>query len=220
MSFSVRQVRRPVTFSIVGIIIGVYVTQLLAAGSITSTAAFSTIPKPPSLPYILLNPWMHSHHLHILQNLVAFLFLGWWLEPQIQSHKFAALILLTGYITNLVPAVIGFGGLGVGASGITHMLWPLLGLYQGNQFRRCYENKQIPDRAWIGNLVLCVLSLIVLGKTIGEYVGVLQPLSGTATGAHMAGVILGTAAIMPLFWRNKLPDRTENSTHDETEIPR
>lgn len=181
----------PVTVGILLLIGTTYCGQLLLAGSLRSGAAFSVASSLPTEAYLAFTPWLHSTHLHALENAAVFLLLGVWMERRIASATFLAGVLLTGYATNLIPAILGFGGLGVGASGITNALWSYFTVVQlRNFFHR--TQKESPDlrRASL-NLLLASIGLLFVLRSIAEFVGYSPPSPGTATGAHILGVVLG-----------------------------
>jgi len=170
-----------------------YGLQLLIAGRLSMDAAYTVVPRPPSIEYFLLTPWVHSSHLHVLENLTLFGIFGWWTERQLGTDSFVVVVLVAGYLTNLLPSVIGIGGLGVGLSGVTNMLagyvtvkqlWLLSkgGLFEAN----------IP---W--TLLWCAVSfflgLIIVVHSIAEFTGLIDPATGIATGVHFVGVMLGFA---------------------------
>lgn len=181
----------PATYGFVGLILALYACQLILAGSVAQSVAATVIPEPPSYEYILLTPWLHSYHLHLLRNAAVFLLLGLWTERRVGSLPFTGAVLMAGYSTNLLPAIVGFGGLGVGASGITNML---LGYVTGSQLLQFWAvgDRAVPTvhRAVI-HMMAFLLGLLFVLDTLGEFLGVVPAAEGVATGAHMWGVLLG-----------------------------
>ena len=112
----------PATMAVLGVLMLVYTCQLVLAGSLRSGAGYEIANSLSSFSYLVLNPWLHSDHLHLVENAVVFAILGWWAERRTDPLQLGIFVVLTGYITNLVPPLFG-GGFGVGASGITNGLW-------------------------------------------------------------------------------------------------
>lgn len=183
--------RIPVTYAFLLLLLGSYAGQLIITGNWSYSAAYAAVPKPPSIEYVLVNPWLHSDHFHILGNAVMLLFLGWWTERRVEQPVFLAIVLSAGYLSNLLPAILGFGGLGLGASGVTNMLW---GFFTGEQLlrvQRSITEHQLTSRAVLAPITLYLFGLVFVLKAIAEFFGYLPSQAGTATGAHFLGVLLG-----------------------------
>jgi hypothetical protein len=67
----------PAWFAILTGIVTVYGMQLIVAGSIASDAAATVPGKLPPLAYVVLAPWLHSSHMHLLQNAAIFGIFGY-----------------------------------------------------------------------------------------------------------------------------------------------
>lgn len=181
----------PATVAVLILMGSVYLGQLYLAGSTTSEAAFTVIPELPTPMYVMLSPWLHSSHIHILENTLAFALLGGWTERQVGSTQFTFGILAAGYLTNLVPALVGFGGFGVGASGITNTLWGLFTLTQIYLYHRIVQMDPINYWRALYRLSLFTFGLLFVLQSTGEFMGYLTPPPGSATGVHLLGVVLG-----------------------------
>lgn len=179
------------TLTVAAILIIVYLGQLAVAGSLHPEAAFLAIRALPDVGYLLLNPWIHSFHRHLVENLAMFVLLAGWVERRVNSAHLAVAIIVAGYSTNLVPPVIGFGGLGVGASGITNALWAY---FTGTQLVRFSSelNSNSPGfRTAIPYLAFFGIGLVFVLQTLAEFLGYIPVTQNTATGAHLFGVCLG-----------------------------
>jgi hypothetical protein len=179
------------TLTVAAILIIVYLGQLAVAGSLHPEAAFIAVRVLPDVGYLIFNPWMHSFHQHLVGNLVMFVLLAGWTEHRVNSAYLAVAIIVTGYSTNLVPAMVGFGEFGVGASGITNALWAY---FTGTQFARFSStlNDNPPDfRAVILHLTFFGVGLVFVLQAFAEFLGYVPVTQNTATGAHLLGVCLG-----------------------------
>jgi len=182
---------RPATSSFLALMAGVYLGQLALAGSLSSEAAFTVIDGLHRFVYTLLNPWLHSYHLHILQNAVILGLLGWWAEGTVGSNSFTIAVILSGYTTNLAPYLVGLGGLGVGASGITNMLWAFFLASQLLGYVHAMAAEQGSKRQAMIHLGWVFVALIFVVKTVAEFVGYSPAPDNAAVGAHLVGVLLG-----------------------------
>jgi hypothetical protein len=179
------------TLTVAAILITVYLGQLAVAGSLHPEAAFLAVRALPDVGYLILNPWMHSFHRHLVENLAIFVLLASWAERHINSAYLAVAIIVAGYSTNLAPAVVGFGGLGVGASGITNALWAY---FTGTQLARFSSalNGNPPDfRIAISHLAFFGVGLVFVLQTFAEFLGYVPVTQNTAIGAHLLGACLG-----------------------------
>lgn len=167
-----------------------YACQLLLAGSLRSGAGYEIANSLPSIAVLALSPWLHSYHLHLVENMVVFALLGLWAERRIDSLQFGLFVVVTGYITNLVPPLFG-GGFGVGASGITNVLWTFFTATQLSalQYEMQQESLEL-QRAGI-HLIFSFIGLIFVLRSIAEFGEFVSPPAGTATGSHLLGVVLG-----------------------------
>ncbi len=169
----------------------VYCGQLAIAGSLRSGAAYGVAVEVPSTAYYLLSPWLHGTHGHVVENLVLFGLFAWWIEPRVGSRRFAVAVTLSGYATTVGPAVLGLGGRGLGASGITNCLAAFCLL---ERLRVARERSPTDTDDWTrraASVVTPALAAGIVTKSVGEYVGVLAPTPGVATGSHLVGVVLG-----------------------------
>lgn len=168
----------------------VYTGQLILAGSLRSGAAYEIANTLSTTTYLALNPWLHSYHLHLVENAVVFAILGLWAERRIDSFQFGLFVVVTGYVTNLVPPVLG-DGFGVGASGITNALWAYFTAMQLSAYQSEMQRESLElQRAGI-HLFLSFIGLIFVLRSIAEFSGFVSSPAGTATGSHLLGVMLG-----------------------------
>lgn len=179
------------TLAILGVMVVVYAGQLVLAGNLTSGAAYQVATSLSTEAYILFTPWLHSTHRHLVENAIVFALLGAWTEPRVNSFKFGVIAVATGYMTNLAPAVFGFGGFGLGASGITNALWANFTAVQLSQVNGAMQTEPFEWRRVLGHLGLSFVGLVFVLKSISEFVGYTEPLAGSATGAHLLGVVIG-----------------------------
>lgn len=190
-SISIRPRDYSATLTVAAILIIAYLGQLAVAGSLHPEAAFLAVRALPDVGYLILNPWIHSFHQHLVENLAIFVLLSGWAERRVNSAYLAVAIIVAGYSTNLVPAVVGFGGRGVGASGITNALWAY---FTGTQLA-CFSsamNDNSPDfRTAILHLAFFGVGLVFVLQTLAEFLGYIPVTRNTATGAHLLGVCLG-----------------------------
>lgn len=179
------------TLTVAAILIIVYIGQLAVADSLHPEAAFLAVRALPDVGYLILNPWIHSFHRHLVENLAMFVLLAGWVERRVNSSYLAVVIIVTGYSTNLIPAVVGFGGWGVGASGITNALWAY---FTGTQLAYFSSelNDNAPDfRTAISHLAFLGIGLVFVLQTLAEFLGYVPATQNTATGAHLVGICLG-----------------------------
>lgn len=188
---SIRPRGYTVTLTVAAILIIVYIGQLAVADSLHPEAAFLTVKALSDVGYLILNPWIHSFHQHFVENLVIFLLLAGWAERRVNSAYLAVAIIVAGYSTNLVPAVVGFGGWGVGASGITNALWAYFTGTQLARFSSTLNNNPPDFRTAISHLALFGVGLVFVLRTLAEFLGYIPVAQNTATGAHLLGVSLG-----------------------------
>lgn len=183
--------KNPVTAAALLLMGLVYLGQLAMAGSAATGAAFTVIPGLSKEVFVMLSPWLHSSHPHLLNNAIMFALLGGWAERRVGSDQFIQGVVLAGYLTNLVPYIVDFGGLGVGASGITNALWTLFALTQIHVYNQIVQMESVNYGKAIYRLGLFMLGVLFILKSVGEFFGYLAPPSGTATGAHLLGVAMG-----------------------------
>ena len=179
------------TLTVAAILIIVYLGQLAVAGSFHPESAFLAIKALPDIGYLILNPWMHSFHRHLVENLAIFVLLAGWAERHVKSAYLAIAIIVAGYSTNLVPALVGFGGLGVGASGITNALWAYFTGTQLAGFSSALNDNPPDLRTAMTNLAFFSVGLIFVLHTIAQFFSYISVTQNTATGAHLFGVCLG-----------------------------
>jgi membrane associated rhomboid family serine protease len=181
----------PVTLAVLGLLGTVYAGQLLLAGSLDSGAAYGMANDLSSRSYLLFNPWIHSTHNHLLQNTIFFSILGWWTEQRINSLHFWIVVMATGYLTNLAPAMLGLGGFGIGASGITNALWAHFTAVQLSAYQKAVQKRNVEVRRVVGRLFFFFIGLVFVLKSAAEYFGYVTPPVGAATGAHLLGILIG-----------------------------
>ena len=180
-----------VTCSVLTLIAVVYVGQLALAENLASGAAYTVATSLSTRMYLALTPWLHSNHQHVLQNALVFAILGVWTERRVNSSSYLAIILLAGYLTNLAPYTFGFGGLGIGASGITNLLWANFTAVQFGGYVDVLKSDTLDISRAMIHAVVGVLGFLFVLNAVAEFVGYTEPAPGTATGAHLLGVILG-----------------------------
>lgn len=168
-----------------------YAGQLVLAGSLRSGAAYEAVFTLPRMGYTTLNPWLHSKHGHLLENAIVFALLGYWTEKRVGSQQFVVAVLATGYLTNLIPPVFGFGGLGLGASGITNALWANFTIGQFVAFQDAIQEDSPVVHQLILHWGLLFVGLLFVLRSIAEFFGLIPHSPGTAIGAHVLGVALG-----------------------------
>jgi hypothetical protein len=178
------------TLTVAAILIIVYLGQLAVAGSLHSEAAFLAVRALP-VGYLIFNPWIHSFHRHLVENLAMFVLLASWAERRVNSSHLAVAIIVTGYSTNLVPPVVGFGGPGVGASGITNALWAYFTGTQLARFSSAVNDNPPNFRTAISHLAYFGIGLVFVLQSFAEFLGYVPVTQNTATGAHLLGVCLG-----------------------------
>ncbi|MHB9285675.1 rhomboid family intramembrane serine protease [Halobacteriales archaeon Cl-PHB] len=192
-SFGPRHI--PATYAFLGFITAVYLGQLILAGSTADGAAKTAVYMLPGEGFLALNPWLHSDHMHILENALAFAMLGWWTERQVGTWLFVKSAVAAGYITNLLPLLAGIAGHSVGISGITNTLWTFVMLAFFTRFYPAITDPDTPDLPLIGYLILSIAILrLFVGPSIAEFIGYVPAPDGVAKEAHFLGVVLGT------FW--------------------
>ena len=169
----------------------VYAGQLVLAGSLRFGAAYTVANNLPTNYYLALNPWLHSDHLHIFQNALLFVIFGAWSERKIGTKQFVTGAIIIGYITNIAPSLLGIGGLGIGASGITNALETYFVLFQLSQYTKATYADPPQYRKAAKHLILFFIVTILVLKSIAEYFGYITPASGVAVGGHFIGVLLG-----------------------------
>lgn len=134
-------------------------------------------------------PWMfvtsiflHASLSHLFFNMVALFFFGIYLEPMIGRRRFFALFFAAGIVGNVGymltatdPLVPGLGASGAiyGVIGTLAVLAPLTIVFVG--------------------FVPLPMILVALGYAFLAYVGLFNPYSTIAEGAHLAGMALGAA---------------------------
>lgn len=168
-----------------------YCGQLLLAGSLRSGAAYGVAVGGPAVVTYFLGPWLHGTHAHVVENLVLFGLLAWWTEPRVGTRQFAAVVALAGYATTVGPVVLGVGGRALGASGIANCLAAYCLL---DYLRLAREHSPADPSDWArrGKSVLTlVLAAVIVSTSVAEFVGLLAPTPGVATGSHLLGVVLG-----------------------------
>lgn len=198
--------RNPATLGFITLIFTVYFGQLYLVGSTASSAAFTVIPNLPSGVYVAMAPWLHSSHSHILWNALFFAMLGYWAERWVGSPQFIIGAAAAGYLTNLVPSMIGFGGLGVGASGLTNALWGLFTFTQITLFYYVTQEDDVDYRMVVYRLSLFTVGLLFILKSVGEFLGYLTPIEDSASGAHLFGVVLGGVWFLYHYGRPRVLD--------------
>lgn len=169
----------------------VYTGQLVATGTLKNAAAYTVATSLSTRTYLLLNPWLHASHQHIVENAIIFAILGGWTEKRIGSVPLMIAVLVTGYLTNLSPAILGFGGLGIGASGITNALWAHFTVVQFFRYADVIQDDSRSLRKAAFRLALAAVGLLFVLRSVAEFYGYIQPSSGDAAGAHLLGVVLG-----------------------------
>lgn len=170
-----------------------YIGQLVVAGRVTGDGAYTVARSLSTEAYIVLAPWLHSTHQHVAENVLVFVLLGIWTERRVGSFQFLVVVLATGYLTNLGPAVLGFGGLSVGASGITNALWANFTASKFHEYNASVQENVLDLRRVTLNVALGVVGLFFVLRSVAEFIGYLSASSGTATGAHLFGVVIGFA---------------------------
>lgn len=192
----------------------IYAAQLLIAGSSADGAAARAVYMLPDGGFLALNPWMHSDHLHIFQNAVIFAGLGWWAEQQIGTKRFSIAVIAAGYLTNLVPLFIGFGGHTVGISGITNMLWTLLALTLIVNFFNEISDPTTSDMKPIGHLIFAfgIFGMFVW-PSIAQFFGYMAAQNGAAKGAHFLGVVLGVVWYVLRHYESRVDSSLEQQPH-------
>lgn len=186
-----RLCRYPATIAVLSLMVVIYAGQLFIAGSLQDDTAYTVANSLSTGVYVALTPWLHSSHKHILENAGIFIILGLWTERRVGSIPFLGIVLFAGYLTNLAPAILGFGGPGLGASGITNALWAYFTGVQIVKYQQVIQRESQPIRHAIQPLVLSFVGLLFVIRSIAEFTGYISPPSGTATGAHFLGVVLG-----------------------------
>jgi membrane associated rhomboid family serine protease len=185
----------------------VYVGQLIIAGNIDSSAAFTAIEELPDLGYFLLNPWLHSTHNHIFQNTLLFALFGAWTERKTGTETFVIGVIIIGYTTNLATGILGIGGFGIGISGITNALETYFVLFQLAVYSKAMKADPAQYRKAAMHIVLFFIALILVLKSILEFVGYITPNPGVATGAHFIGVVMGAAWFTSKYLGPKLREQ-------------
>jgi membrane associated rhomboid family serine protease len=142
------------------------------------------------IPAVALDyPWMfltsiflHASFSHLFFNMLALFFFGIYLEPMIGRRRFFALFFAAGIVGNVVymltavdplaPA-IGASGAIYGIVGTLAVLAPLAIVFVG--------------------FVPLPMILVAIGYAFLAYVGLFNPSSSIAEGAHLGGIFLGAA---------------------------
>jgi len=183
----------PGTIGILLLMSTVYGIQLFIAGSVEFGAAFTAIERSPELLYFSFNPWLHSTHNHIFQNALLFVLFGAWTERKIGTERFVTGVVIIGYTTNIAPRLLGIGGFGLGASGITNALEAYFLLFQIVAMQKAFTDEPLQYQKVSKHFILFFIALIFVLKSIAEFFGFLTPEPGVAAGGHFIGVLLGFA---------------------------
>lgn len=183
----------------------VYLSQLVIAGSYGFEVGFKAITSLPEIVLAWTSPWLHSTHDHIFQNAVMFALFGFWVEKQIGSEQFTMAVLFTGYTTNYLPNLLGFGGVGIGASGITNALIAFFTAAQFSRYAKATGENRLDMKKVGVHLLLFFIGTILVLRSIAEFIGYVAPRPGVATGAHVLGVVIGFAWF--IYWRSQSTSR-------------
>lgn len=179
------------TIAIALALLAVYGLQVLLAGTLRSGAAYLVVERrisPSSYLYVLGSPLVHSSHGHLLGNLTLMLPGGGFVERLVDRRAYVAFVYVAGVLSNLLPPFLGLGGFGVGISGAFYGLWTFLGVAY---VAKAYVSTDLLWRFLYTLVGVFGLSYAVIG--IQQWVGVEPVAPGTATGAHVLGVVFGLA---------------------------
>lgn len=180
-----------VTVGMVVLLMVVYAGQLVVAGTLRDGAAFTVATDLPPRAYIALSPWLHSTHQHFLGNVLGLSLIGGWLERRVNRGQYVWVVLLTGYVANLGPYLIGIGGLGVGASGILNVGWTYFGLEQLENFAETVADESATVSTIGLAFLLYLVGMVIPVAAVLQYVGAMDVAAGVATGTHIVGVGIG-----------------------------
>lgn len=183
--------KNPATILFLVFIGSVYLGELSIADSTAPRAAYDVVRNLPRTGIYVFSPWLHSYHLHILENAIIFALLGGWTERKAGTYRFATAVIATGYITNLLPYLAGFGGFGLGISGVTNVFWALFMLTHLSLFYRTADMESVGFQKAGKHFLLFAISLVFVLNAVAEYIGYVPPPEGSATTAHVLGVALG-----------------------------
>lgn len=183
--------KNPATVSFLVLMGSIYLGQLYLAGSAAPEAAYTAIAELSNRAFVVLAPWLHSYHAHIVMNGFLFAIFGAWTERRVGSAQFAVVTCVAGYVTNFTPFIIGFGDLSVGASGITNALLAFFTLTQGYLYGQTVQASPIDYRMAMYRVALLLVGSLFVGQSIGEFFGYFTPTPGSAAGTHLVGVGLG-----------------------------
>lgn len=179
-------------------ILTVYAAQLIMAGSLESHAAATTANSLPPSMYMVLAPWLHSFHMHILQNALFFGVFGYWVEKRIDRDQFTVYVVSAGYLTLYLPIAFDFGGLSVGVSGVNK---GLIMFFVAYHFAKCMaaadRNAEIKKIGYHFAVFFLPFIFWVL-VTAARFLGHVSPPRGTSVSAHLAGLMYG--GLWYIYW--------------------
>jgi membrane associated rhomboid family serine protease len=185
---TVRTNEAPVTFTLLGILIVIFVIQQLVphtAGFDELSIRYGLDPRAIALGhewYRLLTPMLlHANILHIAFNGYALFIIGPFVERAFGSRTYIALFVVTGFAGSVASYAFGpCNELGVGASGAIFGLIGVLLVYvykrRDNEFMRRLFN----------NIVVIVVLNAVIGIGLSSVIDI-----RAHAGGFVAGVVLG-----------------------------
>jgi membrane associated rhomboid family serine protease len=184
--------RSRATLLLVSVLVFVYIFQMAIAESIRSGAAYGVIEsqiRPHTTVLFFLSPLLHSSHQHLVKNLASLTLSGGITERRIDSLPLIFLVYLAGILSNALPSMLKYGGIGIGISGAFYGLWTYIGISYATEWwddveARDYKQMFIHAILWLLGLWYAVTGVL-------QYFGLLPVTAGTATGAHLTGVIFG-----------------------------
>lgn len=166
----------------------VFATQLAVVEHLGYDTAYQVINehiRTNTALYVYGSHLVHSSLSHLLWNLGFLLISGAITERKVGWRRLVTFVYVAGLLSNTVPALLGFGGFGVGISGANFGLWAFFGLLFAQEGRR--DDEDHPGF----NILLALLGTVYALFGVSQYVGLLPAPPGTAKGAHLLGIILG-----------------------------
>lgn len=177
------------TVGIALVLVAVYGLQLFLAGSLRSGPARLVVEHrlgTHGLLFLLASPLVHSSHGHLLGNLSLLLPGGAVAERLVDRRSYVGFVYAVGALSNVLPPVLGVGGFGVGISGAFYGLFAFVGVAY---VAKAYATSSLLRRFLYTFVGVFGLSFALSG--VQQWVGAEPVAPGTATGAHLLGVLFG-----------------------------
>lgn len=176
------------TLGFVALLVVVYAAQWISAafmGYETTYRVVNEYIRSHIWLFVYGSPLVHSSFSHLIWNLGFLLIGGALTERRVGWWKFVAFVYGVGLLTNILPAILGFGGFSNGISGGNFGLWAFFGLVYTKAGRQ--DDEERPKL----NFVLALGGTVYALIGVFQYLGLFPAPPGSAKGAHLLGIIFG-----------------------------